>query len=359
MNLPHEVYIAATATRLPRLFQPEESVNALYPSAAGDLAHRLALKMAKTIGIRHRPSVLDPARWPERIRAREEDHPVRWCADLAQELGAAAGGPGALGHLSVAYNASSDPDVLPSVSARVASRLGLDLERPPDERPFLGCAGALFSVQDAFQYCRQSQRAAVACAFDQCSWLVKAVSDTKAPDFGDHLRTSLIFGDGAAGLLLVPAALRDRLRGPAARLVDVRTGFIPGGSVRMEGGHLLLGKELKDEMPEAVSKRLVLPMLERRGLRPGDVDEWSIHQGGLPILSRFAAPEALGLSEEALAPSRELFLEYGNFSAPSCLFVLDRFFRLAAAGARRPGRRGVVVSFGAGYYLGAMLYEWA
>ncbi len=355
----NEVFIAATATRLPRLYPPEEAAALLYPpSAAGDLAHRLALKMAKTVGIRCRPSILDPARWPERVRARDEDHPARWCEDLARELGAKAGGAAGVGHLSVAYNASSDPDVLPSVSARVATRLGLELERPPDERPFLGCAGALFSVADALDYCRQARRASVVCAFDQCSWLVNAVGDMSRPDFGDHLRTSLLFGDGAAGLLLVPEALRGGVPGPLARILDLRTGFVPGESVRMEGGHLLLGKELRDELPEAVSRRLVRPMLEERGLRPAQIDEWSLHQGGLPILSRFAAPEALGLSEEQLAASRELFLEYGNFSAPSCLFVLDRFFRQAASGAR-PGRRGVVVSFGAGYYLGALLYEWA
>lgn len=358
MSATQDVFIAASETRLPRLFTPEESVDYLYPSARGDLAHRLAAKLAKTIGIRHRPSILDPAKWPERALAQQADHPVRWCADLGQQLSGAVGGLEAVGHLSVAYNASCDPDILPSVSARSATRLGLDLERAPDERAFLGCAGGLFSVLDSFQFCRGSQRASVACAFDQCSWFVRTSCDPRAPEFGDQLRSSLLFGDGAAALLLVPASLRGRARGPLARVLDVRTGFVPGASVRMEGGQLLLGKELRDEMPETVSKRLVRPMLEQHGLEVADVEEWSIHQGGLPILSRFASPEALGLSEEKLAPSRELFLEYGNFSAPSCLFVLDRFFKEAAAQAK-PGRRGAVVSFGAGYYLGAMLYEWA
>lgn len=355
------VYLAAMATRVAPLHDPLESADALFPPGAGDgLANRLARKLAKTIGIAQRPSVLDPSRWPARALARPEDAPVRWCAGMAGELSAAVGREG-VGHLSVAYNVSSDPDVLPSLSARVAAASGFALDRPPEERAFYGCAGALFSLEGAAAYCRASARASVVLCFDQCSWLVHAPADVSAPDFGDHLRTALLFGDGAAGLLVVPEELRARLAPgtPLLRILEVATDFVPGTSVHMEGGRLLLGKDLKDAMPEAASSRLVRPMLARHGLCVGAIDEWSIHQGGLPILARFSEEATLGLPAEKLARSRELFLRYGNFSAPSCLFVLQSFFEEGrAAPAARAGRRGVVLSFGAGYYLGALLYEW-
>ena len=53
----------------------------------------------------------------------------------------------------------------------------------------------------------------------------------------------------------------------------------------------------------------------------------------------------------------ELFYQYGNLSAPSCLFVLESFFNDQAY-EQKKGKKGMVVGFGAGYYLAAFLYEW-
>ena len=48
---------------------------------------------------------------------------------------------------------------------------------------------------------------------------------------------------------------------------------------------------------------------------------WAVHPGGPKIVS--AVEESLGLSAEALAPSRGVFAEYGNMSSPTVLFILN------------------------------------
>jgi len=350
------VYLAATTTRLPHLFDPDEAIDFLYPTTIAEgKINRLAKKAAKGIGIKHRASILDPARYPVHAIAREEYHPVAWCRSMIEEFMVIVPAE-RIGFLSVAYNISSDPNVLPSVAARVAKAMNLHLDYPAEERAFYGCAGSLFSLESAVRYCRTAERAAVVCTFDQCSWIANPVHDMSRSDFKDHLRTSLLFGDGAAAMLLIPGSMRSVVRSPALRILDVVCDFVPGDSIHMKDGFLVLGEELKDEMPHIISERVLKPMLARNGLSVAEIEEWAIHQGGMPIVTKFAEADTLGLNERQMARSIEFFNLYGNFSAPSCLFVLDSFFREDAAG--KQGRKGMIVSFGAGYYMSAALYEW-
>lgn len=350
------VYLAAVTKRLPRLYKPEEAIDILFPvSAAEGRVNRLAKKAAKGIGIQNRPTVLDEAKYPVKAVAKEEYIPANWCTSMVKEFGDTVN-TADIGFLSVSYNISSDPNVLPSVAARVAGASQLNLDKPAEEKAFYGCAGSLYSLESAVNYCGSAQKAAAVCTFDQCSWIVNPVTDMTRPDFKDHLRTSLLFSDGAAGMLLIPEHMKRSIKRPVMKILDIECAFTPGNSVRMEGGHLILADDLKDEMPQMITKRLIRPMLERNGLNPSLIDEWSLHQGGLPILMNFGEPETLALTPAQMQRSIELFQRYGNFSAPSCLFVLDSFFNEESAG--KNGKKGMMVSFGAGYYLGAMLYEW-
>lgn len=84
------------------------------------------------------------------------------------------------------------------------------------------------------------------------------------------------------------------------------------------------------------------------GLSLADVQSWAVHPGGPKIVS--AAQEALGLSNDALAPSRAVFAEYGNMSSPTVLFVLKR---LRDQSAPRPC---VALGFGPGLVAEAALF---
>ena len=79
-----------------------------------------------------------------------------------------------------------------------------------------------------------------------------------------------------------------------------------------------------------------------------DVKSWAIHPGGPKIVS--AVEESLGLTAEALAPSRAVFAEYGNMSSPTVLFIVQK---LRAANAPRPC---VALGFGPGLVAEAALF---
>ena len=84
------------------------------------------------------------------------------------------------------------------------------------------------------------------------------------------------------------------------------------------------------------------------GLSLADVGSWAVHPGGPKIVS--AVGESLGLTAEALAPSRSVFAEYGNMSSPTVLFIVRR---LHEANAPRPC---VALGFGPGLVAEAALF---
>jgi predicted naringenin-chalcone synthase len=139
------------------------------------------------------------------------------------------------------------------------------------------------------------------------------------------------------------------------KVQDMKTDFHAGNTIKMKGEYFLVGNGIKDVMPRLASEKLIKPLLESHGIEKEEIEEWSIHQGGIPILEAFKSPDVLGLSDEQIARSRKLFERYGNFSTPSSLMVLESFFNDTE---REKGTKGMVVAYGAGYYIGALLYEW-
>jgi predicted naringenin-chalcone synthase len=74
------------------------------------------------------------------------------------------------------------------------------------------------------------------------------------------------------------------------------------------------------------------------------------------VLSAFAKPEILGLSNAQIARSKEFFENFGNMSSPSCFLVFDSFFKEKCKD--KLGELGIVVGFGAGLYQFSLLYRW-
>jgi predicted naringenin-chalcone synthase len=74
-----------------------------------------------------------------------------------------------------------------------------------------------------------------------------------------------------------------------------------------------------------------------------------VHPGGPRILT--AVEEALSLSQEATAVSREVLAAYGNMSSPTVLFILERLRK------RRLPRPCVALGFGPGLTAEAVLFQ--
>lgn len=355
--MKNKVYLADITTILPQLYSSSEIVGILYPESLDNgRPHRFARRSVGAVGIEYRPTILSREAFPVRALAKPEYHPLEWgCTAVGNLLENGKVSREEVGFLSIAYNIRSDRDVLPSLSSKIVSKCGLNLDCPPQEMAFLGCAAGLFSLESSVKYCEEHGKAAITFLFDQCSWIVNPTYDVNAPEFKENLKTTLLFADGAAGILVVPESMKERFELPLMEVEEIKTDFVSGGSLSMHDGKLVLEDNLKDTLPDIVHDKIIKPL----GVTPHNVDEWSLHQGGMPILMRFAEPEVLGLSAEQIERSKSVFEKYGNFSSPSVMFVLETWFRDADRAAKDEKIRGCAISFGAGYFMGGMTYHWS
>lgn len=346
------VYVVDIATLLPPRYRSEEVLARVYgqPGIAGDVA-ALATKASKSIGVKAFSSVLDFDAYPSKKLISECHSPKNWCCSLIDAVSIMLPTDD-IGFLSVSYNISSHADVLPNLACQVAIERRLKLIAPPQEISFYGCASGILQIQSAVEFVKRANMAALVIVLEQCTWAYSPIHDKKDEDFRASLRAHLLFSDGAAAVLVVPESMAGKFS-TALRIIDVDTGFRLGRSITMRHGHFLVGDDIKGTMPELVASQCINPLLARHGLIPTDVANWSIHQGGLPVLRQFKDEKILGLSDEQLADSADSFVEFGNLSSASCFFTLRRQFERALTKASL----GMVVAFGAGYYFGCILYE--
>ncbi|MEX0998981.1 MAG: hypothetical protein WD000_03350 [Thermodesulfobacteriota bacterium] len=293
--------------------------------SCGERVHKLAKRMVRSVGIESRPSVLDLDEFPVKKLADDEYKPLNWGISALEYFSDFIDMED-IGYLTVAYNTSSHEEYLPNLSCQIALAGGLDLSSAPKEYVHCGCAGGIYAIASAFEFCRKHDKAAVVITYDQCHWNASPVYDQTHEDFKSSLRSHLLFGDGAVVVLMVPECMRGDFDGQVLRIVDFKKDFHLGNVIRVSGGRFLTGDGIKDLMPSLVSSKIIKPLLEKYNLDTDSVSEWSIHQGGIPILEAFMDEGVLGLRIEQLSRSRQIFEKYGNLSSPSSLLVLESFF---------------------------------
>ncbi|MEM7307291.1 MAG: hypothetical protein AAF682_11505 [Planctomycetota bacterium] len=338
-------------------YDPLEAARAIYPEAvAGRASARLAEQFSTRLGIRRRSCVLDLGALPDKVYSSPEHHPVAWGTRLFEES-VPDSVRGEIGAVIASYNVTGHRDVLPGIAAQLVNELGIPFDAIPLDLPYLGCAGGVIALERARQTAAATGKAVFVYVFDQCFWTLHQTFDRSDPRFRKSLIANCLFSDGAVSFLVLPERLKHLASGPKMRLGAQRTLFIPGREIRMDGEVFLLGDALAKVMPGLVMNELVGPLLREAELDRGEVDEWSLHQGGTAVMEAFTALDELPLSAAQIAPSLDAFREFGNLSGPSCFLVLRKHFERRADGDDTP-RRGMVVGFGAGYYLSACLYDW-
>jgi predicted naringenin-chalcone synthase len=159
-----------------------------------------------------------------------------------------------------------------------------------------------------------------------------------------------LFSDGAAAIVACAGSMATG---------DGDTSFLASGSTRIDQSREMMTWKIGDhgfemtlspQVPDLLRKHLrgwLVDWLGGMGLSLADIASWAIHPGGPRILS--ACAETLGLTPEAMAPSREVLGEFGNMSSPTVLFIVERLRR---AGAPKPW---VVLGFGPGLAIEAVL----
>lgn len=352
----NDVFIGATATTIPPTFSSVTVADKFYPlHLCSERTNQLAKRVATGLRIKTRTVCLDLERIPEKVLSDRAHHPLSWCVELIQQLSKVVP-TSEIGYVGVAYNTTLHTNSLPNLACQAAMRCGIVPEIAPEEFANNGCAGGFFPLNTAIQYCKRNEKAAIIIVFDQCTSRGSFCYDQNDPMFAMDLRVNLLFSDGAAAVLIIPERLKQPANGPLPKVEELSMLFRLSDIIRFEDTRFIIGQKIKDHVPQLVADSLIKPALSKHGLRPDDIAEWSVHQGGSEVLARFGEPEVLGLSTRQLERSNQLFECFGNMSAPSCFFVLDDFFREARDD--KSGRFGMLVGFGAGFYLGSLLYRW-
>ena len=232
----------------------------------------------------------------------------------------------------------------PSLDARAFAKVGFrpDVRRVPVFG--LGCAGGVNGLA-------LTSRLALAdpgsvwlfVTVETCSISIRLDSDDPAA-----VVATALFGDGAAAAV-VTSGLHSlaRITGSAEKLWP-DTLRIMGWDVDDPGLSVVFDRAIppfiEENLAEAVDE-----MCAKLGIARDDIDRFCCHPGGVKVID--AIESALELPQGELNLEREVLHDYGNMSAPTVLFVLERLLE------RGLPDKVMMAAFGPGFTCAGMLLE--
>ncbi len=243
---------------------------------------------------------------------------------------------------------SSSGIATPSLDALMIDRLELrpDVERLPVFG--LGCAGGVIGLARAGQMAISRPGSNVLLlVVELCGLTFRSDDNSKS-----NVIATALFGDGAAAAILTVDA---PIGGSAPRLTAwgehtwPGTPDVMGWTVEDDG----LGVLFSQSIPTIVQRdyRAALDrFLAVNALSLGDIDTFAVHPGGARVVD--ALEQALDLVSGALTDSRAVLRDFGNMSAATVMFVLERILL-----APKPSGRTLVSSLGPGFTAGFTILE--
>jgi len=239
----------------------------------------------------------------------------------------------------------------PTLAHRLLDHYGMDPSTDKYHLTGIGCASAVPLFKVAAQSMRDHPgKHALVVAAESLSGLMTPVgeSDERTKTVGSSL-----FGDGCAAALLSNGA---STAGPAVLATSVHQLGGTLDTVRLrhveDDSFIYIGRELPT-IARTQLRALVEDFLATRGAALDDVAHWLAHPGGRGIVD--GVQEALELSDEDVAVSRDVLARHGNMGTPSALYVLRETI---AQRRPQPGDLGLMTTIGPGVTVGLMLLEW-
>ena len=273
--------------------------------------------IAKRHMIRPPEWYMEPRHWPDRTEAYLEGAQALFI-DAAEKALAMAGTSAS--EIDAVVTVSSTGIATPSLEARVAGIIGF---RPNVSRvPIfgLGCAGGAAGLSLAAKLAEARAGSTVLMvAIEICSTAFRLDQLDKA-----NIVATALFADGAAAAVL--RAGEDgycRIEG-AGEHTWPDSLDIMGWNVDPQGLGVIFDRSIppfaRDNFGPAI-----LAILERMGLTKADVGRFCCHPGGSKVIE--ALEDTLELERRALDLERAVLRDYGNMSAPTVLFVLERLMQ--------------------------------
>ena len=238
---------------------------------------------------------------------------------------------------------SSTGIATPTLDALLLNRLGLrsDVRRLPIFG--LGCAGGVLGLSRAVDLVRLDPNAKVLFLAVELCALCFRKDDTSKSNF---VATAL-FGDGAAAALISGSGDGPTF-GPSGEHTWPNSLDIMGWDVEEDG----LKARFSRDIPTLVRtemRAVTGAFLARHGLGFSDIAHYVCHPGGAKVLT--AMEEAFALTPGTLVEGRSVLRDFGNMSAVTVLFVLDRALKAGARG------RMLMTALGPGFSAGFQLLE--
>ena len=232
----------------------------------------------------------------------------------------------------------------PSLEARVASRLGLrtSVRRVPVFG--LGCAGGVSGLSLASRLAAADPGSHwLMVTVETCSISIQLDSDDPAA-----VVATALFGDGAAAAVVTSGHHSlARITGSAEKLWP-DTLRIMGWEVEDPGLAVVFDRAIPPFI-EAELARAVDEMCAQMGLDRADIGRLCSHPGGVKVID--AIESALELNQGELNLEREVLRDYGNMSAPTVMFVLERLIE------RGLPDKTMMTAFGPGFTCAGLLLE--
>jgi alkylresorcinol/alkylpyrone synthase len=204
----------------------------------------------------------------------------------------------------------------PSLDALVVERLGLrrDIRRLPIFG--LGCAGGVVGLTRAADMARADPGSRVLfLVVELCALTFRKDDISKS-----NIVATALFGDGAAGAIVSTKGTGPKL-GPAGEYTWPNSLDIMGWEIEEDG----LKARFSQSIPTLVAsdfKSILHTFLQKNDLKLKDIDGFACHPGGAKVLD--ALEDAFGIARGALCESRGVLRDFGNMSAATALFVLER-----------------------------------
>jgi len=232
----------------------------------------------------------------------------------------------------------------PSLEARAFAKVGFrsDVRRVPVFG--LGCAGGVNGLSIASRMATADPGSMwLFVTVETCSISIRLDSDDPAA-----VVATALFGDGAAAAVVTSG------KHSLARITASAEKIWPD-TLR------IMGWDIEDPGLAVVFDRAIPPFIEAElesavdelgaamGISRDEVDRFCCHPGGVKVID--AIETALHLHQGELNIEREVLHDYGNMSAPTVMFVLERLLEQGLPD------KVMMTAFGPGFTCAAMLLE--
>jgi len=205
----------------------------------------------------------------------------------------------------------------PGLDIELLELLNLPLTTSRTAVNFMGCYAAVHALKIGDAFCKADKNANVLIV---CTELC-TLHFQKKPTI-DNLTSSLLFGDGAAAVLMTADENQQGLKPEHFfSAVALKGKQDMAWELSSSGFLMTLSGYVADLIGEDFNK-FVCDAIQAAGMTKEDITHWCVHPGGKKILE--SVHESLGFTNGQLQYSYDVLRDYGNMSSPTILFVLKK-----------------------------------